>query len=567
MYAAIAILAIAAISVALITAFEFEVVAALHSCDFSWETHMFHLHPNTSELAAVTAMSSALPFLALISVWLSANTHLMKSVVCLGWIVCLFLVEEMFLPNVELLPSGVFMAVITLAVFHLLTSLRIHIFAYYALFFAGKIIGFALRFLRSAFRPLIGISCAIMSPLIMHMLIEDVVNPFIHIACQYNIHSFGLFVVGTFFFSYLMRKIVSLARRFYGWIVAMSTFFITAAHHPVLWNLVTMIGFLAISAATVLAIVAALEILAIAVKRLLAWLLRRMLAQVLRPQRRAAGETHPAPSRPSVSWRDGLQSDHLPFQPHTDGQSVSRSWYLLIDSRRNKQRLRNHVAKMRLVLSEIGRIVSHVYYVEIDPTRYQAFMELNSRVDGNYQLESRAQSALAELTLLYNELKQRHPRRFRLWGKHQQLYEECVLFEQGIDIIFTELKLRAEFDANDAIRCCLNTMMEAEEDSAFENDHDEAAEEANVPAVMEAPDVPMPLHQEDALLPIDNDEFEANFDNNDGGVEEDVEEVPLVRRRRRCRREVSSLASNLGDYWIVPSTARRRSSRARREPQ
>ena len=505
MFTAITILAIAA---AITT---FVISAAFNSCGL-WESHMFHLHPSASELAAVTAIFHVLPFLALISVWLSANTHLMKCMACIGWTISLFLLEEMVQPSVELLPSGVFVAVIALSVFHMFAFLRIHVLLYYAMFFAGKIIGYPLRLLQLAFRPSV---CVIISPLIMHMLIEDVVNPFIHIACQYNIHSFGLFVVGVSSGCHVLKKMLWLARRFYGWIV-ISTFFITAAHHPVLWNLVTMIGFLAISAATVLAIVAALEILAIAVKTVLAWLLRMGQEQmhVLRPHQPLV-EMHPVPHRLSITWSDGLQ----------------------------------------------------VSFVEIDPTRHQAFTELNRRVDGNYQLESRAQSALEELNLFYNELKQQYPRRFRQWSKFEQLYEDCVHFEQGIDILFLELKLRAEFDANDAIQCVSNTLEEAEEDSAFENDHDEAAEEANVPAEVEAADVHMPLHQEDALLPIDNDEFEANFDNHDGGVEEDVEEVvapPPVRRRRRRRRD--DLATELGEYW-KPPTGRRRSSRVRREPQ
>ena len=556
MYASIAILAIAA-SVAL----AFEVVAAFHSCDFNffdWESHMFHLHPNTSELAAVTAMSSALPFLpflVLIDVWVSAKTHLMKCVVCLGWIVCLFLVEEMILPNVELLPSGVFVAVITLAVFHLLTSLRIHIFAYYALFFPSKIFGFALRFLRSAFRPLIGISCVIMSPLIMHMLIEDVVNPFIHIACQYNIHSFGLFVVGASFMKKILWLTCRVSQIVYGLIAAGANVIVTLCCciiRSIFFGLIAMGTFFVTS-----------------VKKILRYLHRhgQLLSQVvLRPQRRAA-DTHPVPHRLSVTWSDGLHSDHLSFQPHTDGQSVSKSWY--VKSKRNQQRLTKHVAKIRLALSEISRLVTRVSYLDIDPTRYQAFMELNSRVDENYSMESKAECAMEELTLLFDELKQQHPRRFRPWGTHQQLYEECKLFQQGIDILFLEIKLRAEFDANDAIQCVANTMEEAEEED------DEAADpifadraEANAPAPLEAPAVELPFPQDDALLPVDNDDFQVEFDNDDGG-EEEVEEVeeaaPPVRRRRRRRREVSSLATELGEYWTV--TARRRSSRVRREPQ
>jgi len=528
-------------------------------------------------------MSSALPVLALISVWLSTKSHLMRCVVCLVWIVCLFLVEEMILPNVELLSSGVFVAVIALAVFHFLASLRIHIFAYYALVFAGKMIGFSLRFLRLAFRPLIGIvSCVIISPLIMHMLIEEVVNPFIHIACQYNIHSFGLFVVGVSSICHVLKKIVSLARHFFGWIVALTTIYFTVAQYPILWDILAMIGFLAISAATVLAIVAALESLAIVVRRVLAWLLhkgRQMLSQLLRT-RQPIVDMHQDPLRPvvdtpapdhvfSITWSDDLPSSHLPFQPHTDGQSVSCSWYLPATSyRRNQQRLSEHAGKMKLVLSEIGRLVKQVFYVDKDPSRREHFRQLCRRVDGNYALEDRAQSALAELTLLYNELKEQHPKRFRSWSNHHQLYEDCVLFEQGMDIIMLEIKLKAEFDRNEALELVADTMAETEE---VEEEVDEAADptEANAPD-----DIDALLDVEERRVEFDpeNDEA-ATFDIQDvDGVDVEAEEAqapfqPPARRRRRCRNEAASLATQLGEYWKVPPTARRRSMRVRREPQ
>ena len=583
MFTAIAILAIAAAitTFALITAsFAFEAVVVLHSYDFSWESYMFHLHPNISfHLAVLTVMFHALPFLALVSVWLSTKSHLMRCVVCLVWIVCLFLVEEMFLPNVELLPSGVFVAVIALSVFHFLASLRIHIFAYYALVFAGKIIGFTLRL---AFRPLIGIvSCVIISPLIMHMLIEEVVNPFIHIACQYNIHSFGLFVVGVSFSCHVMKKIVSLARHFFGWI-ALSTICFATAQYPILWDILAMIGFLAISAATVLAIVAALESLAIVVRRVLAWLLhkgRQMLSQLLRT-RQPVVDLHQDPLRPvvdtpapdhvfSITWSDDLPSSHLPFQPHTDGQSVSCSWYLPATSyRRNQQRLSEHAGKMKLVLSEIGRLVKQVFYIDKDPSRREHFRQLCRRVDGNYALEDRAQSALAELTLLYNELKEKHPKRFRSWSNHHQLYEDCLLFEQGMDIIMLEIKLKAEFDRNQALELVADTMAETEE---VEEEVDEAADptEANAPD-----DIDALLDVEERRVEFDpeNDEA-ATFDIQDvDGVDVEAEEAqapfqPPARRRRRCRNEAASLATQLGEYWKVPPTARRRSMRVRREPQ
>jgi hypothetical protein len=418
------------------------------------------------------------------------------------------------------------------------------------------------------------------------MLIEEVVNPFIHIACQYNIHSFGLFVVGVSSICHVLKKIVSLARRFFWWIVTLNTIYFTAAQYPILWDILAMIGFLAISAATVLAIVAALESLVIVVRRVLAWLLhkgRQMLSQLLRT-RQPVVDLHQDPLRPvvdtpaphhvfSITWSDGLPSSHLPFQPHTDGQSVSCSWYLPATSyRRNQQRLSEHAGKMKLVLSEIGRLVKQVFYVDKDPSRREHFRQLCRRVDSNYALEDRAQSALAELTLLYNELKKQHPRRFRRWSNHHQLYEDCVLFQQGIDILFLEIKLRAEFDRNLALELVADTMAETEE---VEEEVDEAADpiadrdrtEANAPD-----DIDALLDVEERRVEFDPENDEATtFDIQDDDGVENMEaqapfQPPLARRRRR--NEASSLATDLGDYWKVPPTARRRRSmRVRREPQ
>ena len=379
-----------------------------------------------------------------------------------------------------------------------------------------------------------------------------------------------------------MKKIVSLARCFFWWIVALNTIYFTTAQYPILWDILAMIGFLAISAATVLAIVAALESLAIVVRRVLAWLLhkgRQMLSQLLRT-RQPVVDMHQDPLRPvvdtpapdhvfSITWSDDLPSSHLPFQPHTDGQSVSCSWYLPATSyRRNQQRLSEHAGKMKLVLSEIGRLVKQVFYVDKDPSRREHFRQLCRRVDSNYALEDRAQSALAELTLLYNELKKQHPRRFRRWSNHHQLYEDCILFEQGMDIIMLEIKLKAEFDRNQALELVADTMAETEE---VEEEVDEAADptEANAPD-----DIDALLDVEERRVEFDpeNDEA-ATFDIQDvDGVDVEAEEAqapfqPPARRRRRCRNEAASLATQLGEYWKVPPTARRRSVRVRREPQ
>jgi hypothetical protein len=220
---------------------------------------------------------------------------------------------------------------------------------------------------------------------------------------------------------------------------------------------------------------------------------------------------------------------------------------------------------MKLVLSEISSLVKQVYFVDIDPSRRQEFRDLLSRVDNNYWLEDRAQSALAELTLLHNELKEQHPRRFRPWSKYEQLHEWCVLFEQGIDIIFLEMKLRAEFDPNKALDVVRNTMEEAdqEDDEAVDPIADRA--EAIAPAALEVPP------QQAVILPVvDNDEFQVDFDNPDDGGEEVEEVVPVVCRRHR--RSKVSLHSDLDSYWSAPlgkrtGTKRRTSSRVRRKPE
>ena len=81
-----------------------------------------------------------------------------------------------------------------------------------------------------------------------------------------------------------------------------------------------------------------------------------------------------------------------------------------------------------------------------------------------------------------------------------------------------------------------------------------------------------PLPQDNALLPVDNDDFQVEFDNDDAGGEEVVEEVaPIVRKHHH--RSNACLHSDLGSYWSAPlhkrtgGKTRRRSNRVRRKPQ
>jgi hypothetical protein len=137
-----------------------------------------------------------------------------------------------------------------------------------------------------------------------------------------------------------------------------------------------------------------------------------------------------------------------------------------------------------------------------------------------------------------------------------------------MDIIMLEIKLKAEFDRNEALELVADTMAETEE---VEEEVDETADptEANAPD-----DIDALLDVEERRVEFDpeNDEA-ATFDIQDvDGVDVEAEEAqapfqPPARRRRRCRNEAACLATQLGEYWKVPPTARRRSMRVRREPQ
>ena len=162
-------------------------------------------------------------------------------------------------------------------------------------------------------------------------------------------------------------------------------------------------------------------------------------------------DEHPAPlglGRRQVTWGDNLSRDHLALQPHTRGESAPRSAFLLDNSERNRFFFSRHVGKMRLVLSQISGLTTQVSQTPIDPSRRQFFRNLCRRVPHSYVMESKAQRALEELTRLWNQLRQQHPHRL---SEYQQVFDECVLFEQGMDIVFLEMRLRAEFAAPPAL--------------------------------------------------------------------------------------------------------------------
>jgi hypothetical protein len=227
-----------------------------------------------------------------------------------------------------------------------------------------------------------------------------------------------------------------------------------------------------IAAAIIAATISVLEFFAALAKKVVVHLLlqgRQMLSQLRRPQQPVVVDEHPAPPRQvgqpqqlvvvdehraplrqrHVTWRDCRISRRSPaLQPHTRGESASRSAFLLVNSERNKLFFAKHVSKMRLVLSQISGLTTQVSQTPIDSSRRQYYRNLCRQVPHNYVIESKAHGALEELTRLWNQLKQQHPHRL---SEYQQVFDECVLYEQGSDIIFLEMRLRAEFAAPPAL--------------------------------------------------------------------------------------------------------------------
>ena len=244
------------------------------------------------------------------------------------------------------------------------------------------------------------------------------------------------------------------------------------------------------------------------------------------------------------------------------------------------------------------------------------------RIDYNYKKQARAQEALAKLMKVYENSKRDNRHRFRSGSSYDRQLLECELFEQGIDMIFLEMRLRMEFHPT-----LLSTLVqESWEEAAFDEVYNEWMEELDVWGVEggkkekesgvpdegavvpggvastgangggEEDDVP----DEEVVFPVPGGEEEeddvsdegvvvpgevASTGANGGREEDDVpgegvvvpgEEVDLVqevqvlsRKRKRGRSEAEALRSDLGKYWEASSnggTVCRRSCRTRRPP-
>ena len=153
----------------------------------------------------------------------------------------------------------------------------------------------------------------------------------------------------------------------------------------------------------------------------------------------------------------------------------------------------------------------------------------------------RARKALAKLFSLYNKIKRDNPQHLRSGSSYEKKLWECKLFEQGLDILFLEMQLRAEFRPTPLSNLVRDTW-----------ERDDVSEVERVV------------------------EEEPTFDHEtiaEATEEEATEEIPLRQtrsKRSRGRRELILLQSELGGYWAMsssePEQPVRRGSRARRAP-
>ena len=211
-------------------------------------------------------------------------------------------------------------------------------------------------------------------------------------------------------------------------------------------------------------------------------------------------DEHPAPlNQRRVSWGDHRISKRAPpLQPHTRGESAPRSAFLLDNSEWNKFFFAKHVGDMRLVLSQISGLTTQVSQTPRDPSRRQFFGDLCRRVPHSYVMKSKAQRALKELTRLWNQLRQQHPHRL---SEYQQVFDECVRFEQGMDIISLEMRLRAEFAAPSALESHVAPPQAVANPPAPEDD-DYGVQDMEIEPIEETPTVDLIVAEVAAVVAV-----------------------------------------------------------------
>ena len=143
-----------------------------------------------------------------------------------------------------------------------------------------------------------------------------------------------------------------------------------------------------------------------------------------------------------------------------------------------------------------GPFVNDVRFVPRHEEGRSDCKAIRAVVDDNYSLLSNAQGAFKDLLLVYNRFKTENPHRFRSWSDFEERLTECKLFEQGIDMLFLEMKIMAEFDPSPALRIVRETW----EDAAFVDA--EEIKEAAVEPIREDAET-MPLVQAEVNAPTE----------------------------------------------------------------
>ena len=512
-----------------------------NSLDPAGRIHMFHLHPSNVDI--VTMMFATLPTLVLVDMLLSTRTYLGKFFVAATWVVSLFVLEEIFL--IQLLPPELFVAVLALSAMYLLAFLRIPSIIKVAFLLIGRILGICLRTIR--FTLCLIVKCLIsliLAPLVLQMLVQD----FLRIVSNTNLPTVGLVVIVGSSIAILLYVIVEKLLQ-----LALRLFDVTTD--------------------AIASFIVHLPSATLTTQEETPLVPRSPQRTVERPPRHVVNEPRP----PVVSWPDGAHV-HCRFRPYyKTGHTFSIEWLLgILEEDPRSDIVKGHTKQFGCVLDEVMGLLSDsdVRFVPKGEEGRTNWPDIRAARDWNYRIHFSAQLALEDLIVIYDHFKRDNPLRFRSWSDYEKSLRECKLFEQGIDIIFLEMKLRAEFHPTPLFELVHQTWEEA----AFDNA--ELIEEAAVEPVARAredADATPPIQEEDRLeveAPVEVLVVEEPlaFDQPDAVEEREEKEdaptpTPNVKRRRRSR-EAASLNSELGEYWVSPSLPRRagRPRRGGRQP-
>ena len=229
----------------------------------------------------------------------------------------------------------------------------------------------------------------------------------------------------------------------------------------------------------------------------------------------------------------------------------------------------DYIDSLPLVLhvSWPDQVVSRHFVSVKEAGRRAAFGRLCAMVDGNYYLQRRARRALKVIVPLFHRFRRDHPLRLRSWSDYQKMLRECILYQQSIDILVLEMKLRAEFLPNPSLAIVHRTWV----DAAFVNAdiviQEAAAEPIGARAQVEADAMPRIEEEDRVEAPVEvlAAEEPVAFDQPDAVEQEEDVPAPRTKQRRRRRSEAAKLNSQLGSYWVTPSP--RRGARVRRQPE